>query len=86
MKPNHTCAITGCGETLSERSFSDICPRCRSVSKYWRNPERGLAAILVRQQKLRLWQSRMIYLGKVDKDYAKAKRTISNSLSNSTGS
>jgi len=83
---NYTCAVIGCGETLSERSRLNVCPKCRGVSRYWEHPDRGttpserLGKILARQVKLRLWQSRMIYLGGVNKDYAKAKRTIAASL------
>lgn len=83
---NYKCAVIGCGETLSERARSNICPKCQGVARYWQHSDRGatpkerLGNILARQLKLRLWQSRMIYLGGVNKEYAPAKRAISASL------
>ena len=83
---NYKCAVIGCGEALSERARTNICPKCQGVARYWQHENRGatpaerLSNILARQVKLRLWQSRMIYLGGVNKDYAKAKRAISASL------
>jgi hypothetical protein len=78
---NYICAVERCGNKLSGRARTNICPRCQAVARYWRNPERGLDAILTRQIKLDLWQARMIYLGGVDKSYAKARKVISASRS-----
>ncbi len=72
----YVCAVKGCGERLSEHARSNICARCQAVARYWRDPTRGLDKILIRQEKLALWQSRMVYLGGVDKAYAKARKVI----------
>ena len=70
------CAIAGCGKTLSPRSRLDICPACQNVSRYWRKPERGLAAILVRKHKLDVWKNRMQHLAETTPGYTKLKREL----------
>jgi hypothetical protein len=72
----YVCAVVICKRPLSERARSDLCPKCQAVARYWQKPGRGVAAIMVRQSKLELWQERMIYLGGVKKTYAKAAKRI----------
>lgn len=83
----YLCAVAKCRAKLSEHARSAICPKCQNVARYWQHKDRGetvedrLGKILLRQHSLSLWQSRMIYLGGVNKEYAKAKRDITRALS-----
>lgn len=56
------CIIFNCDSILPKNHRKDTCQKCRNCFSYWEKPDKGVAAVIVRQKQLSKWQSRMGYL------------------------
>ena len=59
------CVIFNCDSILPKFHRKDTCYKCRNCFAYWEKPNRGVAAVLMRQKQLSKWQSRMGYLATI---------------------
>lgn len=73
------CLIENCPNDARKRS--PVCSSCAHCFYYWEHHERGVVAIIDRQQQLAKWQDRMVFLGSKTRRFRRAKRVIEKARS-----
>lgn len=76
MNAVEPCATPHCDKTLKASARSEYCVACRASFRYWKRPDKGVGAILVRHRQLQKWTDRVLILGGREEEFRPAAKVI----------